>query len=159
MYTPLNSMDANKQEAKTAYPTKAYTRQEIEQFRLYRPELEEKLRSGSLCYAVEWWENDSIDIDENALIFFCFQNEDYVWEFVLNRQIHDEVKEMLATIGVDWEYHFKAQFGSYILYPPSFAGQPYYEKAPQEPKKWWERLFHHLLGLDEESWIRRKDLP
>lgn len=111
-------MDANKQEAKTAYPTKAYTRQEIEQFRLYRPELEEKLRSGSLCYAVEWWENDSIDIDENAHIFFCFQNEDYVWEFVLNRQIHDEVKEMLATIGVDWEYHFKAQFGSNILYPP-----------------------------------------
>lgn len=152
-------MQTKKQKEETEYPTKAYTRREIDQFRLYRPELEEKLRSGTLCYAVEWWENDCIDIDENAHIFFCFKNEDYVWEFVLHHQIHDEVKEVLAVIGVNWEYHFKAQFGSNILYPASFAGQPYYEKAHRPPTKWWERLFDSLLGINTEHWIRRKDLP
>lgn len=156
MYCRLSQkyMAAKKQDSETEH-----TRQEIEQFRLYRSKLEGRLRSGPLCYIVEWWENDSIDIDENAHILFDFKDEDYCWSFVLHRQIHDEVKDLLAIVGIDWEYRFNLKFGSNILYPPSFAGQPYYEKVPQPPKKWWERLFQHLLGIDEESWIRRKDLP
>ena len=55
---------------------------EIQLFRQYRPELEEKIRSGKLRYVVEWWEDDCLDIDENVHVFFQFEGDgEYKWEF------------------------------------------------------------------------------
>lgn len=135
-------------------------RQAIERFRQHRPELEEKHRSGALRYVVEWWEEDSLDIDENAHIFFQFEGDgEYIWDFLTPRQLHDEMNDLLAIAGITWEYGFELHFGSNILYPPDLAGQPYYEISPQPPKKWWERMFDYLTGNDGEQWVRRKDLP
>lgn len=135
-------------------------RQAMELFRQYRPELEEKLRSGALRYVVEWWEEDCLDIDENAHIFFQFEGDgECCWDFVTPRQIHGELNDLLAIARITWEYSFELHFGSNILYPPGLAGQPYYEKAPHPPKKWWMSLFDFLTGNDGEQWKRRKNLP
>ena len=133
---------------------------EIQVFRQYRPELEEKIRSGKLRYVVEWWEDDCLDIDENVHVFFQFEGDgEYKWEFEAHRPIRSELQAMLAGAGIAWEYPFELHFGSRILYPPALAGQPYYIKVPQPPKQWWERLFDCLTGDNGERWIRRKDLP
>lgn len=133
---------------------------ELSNFRRYRPELEEKQRSGKLRYVVEWWEEDCLDIDENVHVFFQFEGDgEYKWEFEAYQPIRDELKAMLGGVGITWEYPFEQHFGSRILYPPEWAGQPYYEKAPQPPKKWWERLFARLTGDNGEQWVRRKELP
>ena len=71
-------------------------RQAMELFRQHRPELEEKLRSGAIRYVVEWWEEDSLDIDENAHIFFQFEGDgEYIWDFLTPRQLHDELNDLL----------------------------------------------------------------
>lgn len=135
-------------------------RQAIEHFRQHQPELEEKLRSGALRYVVEWWEEDCLDIDENAHIFFQFEGDgECCWDFVTPRQIHGELNTLLAIAGISWEYSFELHFGSRILYPPGLAGQPYYEKSLRPPKKCWERLFDYLTGNDGEHWERRRELP
>lgn len=135
-------------------------RRAMELFRQHRPELEEKLRSGALRYVVEWWEEDSLDIDENAHIFFQFEGDgECCWDFVTPWQIHGELNALLAIASISWEYSFELHFGSRILYPLGLAGQPYYEKAPRSTEKWWERMFDYLTGNGGEQWVRRKDLP
>lgn len=151
-------MASDKQDEGIERMLRAITRQEIELFYQYKPELEKKLRSGLLRYAVEWWENDCLEIDENAHMLFLFR-DDTEYDIVLNRQIHDRLASLLALAGISWEYRFRPEFSSNILYPAEFAGQPYYEKAPQPPKKWWERVFDALTFNLDERWIRRKDLP
>ena len=133
----------------SAHRMSEISRQEIELFRVYRDELQARLDAGGLLYIIEWWEEDDMVMDENAHMSFLFAEDEY--DFVLHTPTCEALSTMLAKLEIDWKYRMKVDFDSNILYPPEYAGQPYYEK---EQQPWWLRLFDW-----REHWTRRSDLP
>lgn len=88
-------------------------------------ELRRRFETGELRYVVEWWEEDDLYIDENAHMFFIF-TDDTTWEIELYTEVQEQLKPLLSSFGIAWEPGFNIHFDSRILYPPTHAGQPFY---------------------------------
>lgn len=98
---------------------------ECSQFLENEEHIRKKLAAGELRYLVEWWEDDSPYINENAHMTFFFTNGSCV-DFVLHRPTVEKLQTLLTEHGMAWEYRYELHFNSNILYPPPYAGQPFY---------------------------------
>lgn len=88
-------------------------------------ELRRRFEAGELRMLVEWWEEDDLYIDENAHLFFIF-TDDTAWETDLYPEVQERLKPLLASFGIGWKPGINFHFDSRILYPPTYAGQKYY---------------------------------
>ena len=129
---------------------KQLTNEEIAYFHDNKDLLQSKMAAGELCYLVEWWEQDEYWLNENSNLLFLFLDGEEI-NLVLHQAIWNELSSLLQQQGISWEYQYQNAFASNILFPPEYAGQPYYEKVNQS---WWQRLFDW-----NEHWYRRADLP
>lgn len=98
---------------------------ECSQFFENEEHIRRKLAAGELRYLVEWWEDDSPFINENAhMTFFVTDNSCVV--FVLHRPTVEKLQTLLTEHGIAWEYRYELHFNSHILYPPPYAGQQFF---------------------------------
>ena len=107
------------------------------QRRLYEireAELQARLNAGLLSYLVEWWEEDNPYIDENAHMLFIFADGEEM-DFELLTPTCEKLKHLLAAHGIEWEWSYRFGFDSRILYPPTFAGQAYYDSKGNRRKE------------------------
>ena len=107
------------------------------QCRLYEireAELQARLNAGLLSYLVEWWEEDNPYIDENAHMLFIFADGEEM-DFELLTPTCEKLKPLLAAHGIEWEWSYRFGFDSRILYPPTFAGQAYYDSKGNRRKE------------------------
>lgn len=101
------------------------TKAECRQFLESEEEIRKKLAAGKLRYLVEWWEEDSPFINENAHMEFFFTDGSSV-DVVLHRPTVEKLHTLLASHGIEWEWRLQLHFDSNILYPPPYAGQKFY---------------------------------
>ena len=55
-----------------------------------------KIKNEKINYIVEWWEEDSLDIDNNQHILFSLENEDI--DIVITEKNIDEINCILTKI-------------------------------------------------------------
>lgn len=107
------------------------------QCRLYETraaELQARLDAGELSYLVEWWEEDNPYIDENAHMLFIFADGEEM-DFELHAPTREKLIPLLAAHGIEWEWSYRFGFDSRILYPPTVAGQAYYDSKGNRRKE------------------------
>lgn len=117
----LNRWDNNRLECRI----KSRTAAQLQYFAAQLDELQRLLANGKLSYAVEWWEQDELDLDENAHMLFIFHDGTEM-DFVLHAPTSEKLQKLLSTHGIAWQYRFQQSFDSRIVYPPLYKGQPYY---------------------------------
>ena len=60
-----------------------------------------KIKNEKINYIVEWWEEDSLDIDSNQHILFSLENEDI--DIVITEKNIDEINCILTKFNIDME--------------------------------------------------------
>lgn len=60
-----------------------------------------KIKNEKINYIVEWWEEDSLDIDNNQHILFSLENEDI--DIVITEKNIDEINCILTKFNIDME--------------------------------------------------------
>lgn len=79
---------------------------------------------------VEWWENDSLDIDSNQHVLFIFK--EYWSDILVTDENINEINERLSYMSQICEYEIKinlefhTEFTDRIIYPERFYGDHYY---------------------------------
>ena len=99
-----------------------------------------KIKNKKIDYIVEWWEDDSLDIDSNQHILFSLENEDidsnqHILFSLENEDIDiivtekniDEINFILEKFNVNISMEFHVNFFDRIIYPISRYGEKYYE--------------------------------
>ena len=76
-----------------------------------------KIKNEKIDYIVEWWEDDSLDIDSNQHVLFLLKNEDI--DIIVTEKNIDEINCILRKFNVN--------FFDRIIYPISRYGEKYYE--------------------------------
>ena len=76
-----------------------------------------KIKNEKINYIVEWWEEDSLDIDSNQHVLFSLKNEDI--DIIVTEKNIDEINFVLEKFNVN--------FFDRIIYPISRYGEKYYE--------------------------------
>ena len=84
-----------------------------------------KIKNEKINYIVEWWEEDSLDIDNNQHILFSLENEDI--DIVITEKNIDEINCILTKFDIDISMEFHVNFFDRIIYPISRYGEKYYE--------------------------------
>ena len=84
-----------------------------------------KIKNEKINYIVEWWEEDSLDIDNNQHILFSLENEDI--DIVITEKNIDEINYILTKFNIDISMEFHVNFFDRIIYPISRYGEKYYE--------------------------------
>ena len=82
-------------------------------------------KNEKINYIVEWWEEDSLDIDNNQHILFSLENEDI--DIVITEKNIDEINCILTKFNIDISMEFHVNFFDRIIYPISRYGEKYYE--------------------------------
>lgn len=125
---------------------------------LKEPNGEKLPHAGEWKYIVEWWEQDSLDVDSNQHLLFI--DEEGETDFLVHEGNVTELNELLASTGllevqeVSIVPEFHVQFHSRILYPPEWAGEAYFE--PDTARTWLKKL-HGWMGFVKMA--KRKSLP
>ncbi|MBO1689141.1 MAG: hypothetical protein ACLRSX_06825 [Akkermansia sp.] len=97
-----------------------------------------------LISIVEWWENDSLDIDSNQHVLFVFKE---YWSDILvtdknineiNKRLSDMSQICGYEIKITLEFH--VEFTNRIIYPEQFYGDHYYR-----PK--YNKILHSILKI------------
>ena len=60
-----------------------------------------KIKNEKINYIVEWWEEDSLDIDSNQHILFSLENEDI--DIIITEKNIDEINCILTKFNIDME--------------------------------------------------------
>ena len=60
-----------------------------------------KIKNEKINYIVEWWDEDSMDIDNNQHILFSLENEDI--DIVITEKNIDEINCILTKFNIDME--------------------------------------------------------
>ena len=76
-----------------------------------------KIKNEKINYIVEWWEEDSLDIDSNQHILFSLENEDI--DIIITEKNIDEINFVLEKFNVNISMEFHVNFLS--LKPLLFA--------------------------------------
>ncbi len=84
-----------------------------------------KIKNEKIDYIVEWWEDDSLDIDSNQHVLFSLKNEDI--DIIVTEKNIDEINFVLRKFNVNISMEFHANFFDRIIYPISRYGEKYYE--------------------------------
>ena len=93
---------------------------------------------------VEWWENDSLDINSNQHVLFVFKE---YWSDILvtdknineiNKRLSDMSQICGYEIKITLEFH--VEFTDRIIYPEQFYGDHYYR-----PK--YNKILHSILKI------------
>ena len=84
-----------------------------------------KIKNEKINYIVEWWEEDSLDIDSNQHILFSLENEDI--DIIVTEKNIDEINFVLEKFNVNISMEFHVNFFDRIIYPISRYGEKYYE--------------------------------
>lgn len=84
-----------------------------------------KIKNEKINYIVEWWEEDSLDIDSNQHILFSLENEDI--DIIITEKNIDEINFVLEKFNVNISMEFHVNFFDRIIYPISKYGEKYYE--------------------------------
>lgn len=84
-----------------------------------------KIKNEKINYIVEWWEEDSLDIDSNQHILFSLENEDI--DIIVTEKNIDEINFILEKFNVNISMEFHVNFFDRIIYPISRYGEKYYE--------------------------------
>lgn len=84
-----------------------------------------KIKNEKINYIVEWWEEDSLDIDSNQHILFSLENEDI--DIIITEKNIDEINFVLEKFNVNISMEFHVNFFDRIIYPISRYGEKYYE--------------------------------
>ena len=84
-----------------------------------------KIKNKKIDYIVEWWEDDSLDIDSNQHILFSLENEDI--DIIVTEKNIDEINFILEKFNVNISMEFHVNFFDRIIYPISRYGEKYYE--------------------------------
>ena len=100
-------------------------RTECQYFTESETELQQKLAEGKLRFLVEWWEKDEFFIPENGHLLFIF-SDSTSFDFYLHRETVDKLAPLLSRFGIEWKCRYQCDFSSRILFPPPYAGQPFY---------------------------------
>ena len=58
-----------------------------------------KIKNKKIDYIVEWWEDDSLDIDSNQHILFSLENEDI--DIIVTEKNIDEINFILEKFNVN----------------------------------------------------------
>ena len=58
-----------------------------------------KIKNEKINYIVEWWEEDSLDIDSNQHILFSLENEDI--DIIVTEKNIDEINFVLEKFNVN----------------------------------------------------------
>lgn len=79
---------------------------------------------------VEWWENDSLDMDSNQHVLFVFKE---YWSDILVtdgniNEINERLSDMIQICGYEIKIslEFHVEFMDRIIYPEQFYGNHYY---------------------------------
>ena len=88
-------------------------------------QLRQYMSGGRLSFLVEWWEKEDLLLVENAHLLFIFADGTYM-DFLLHRPIAERLSSVLAEYGIKWTARMVLLFDSFILYPPAYAGQKFY---------------------------------
>ena len=80
---------------------------------------------NKIDYIVEWWEDDSLDIDSNQHVLFLLKNEDI--DIIVTEKNIDEINCILRKFNVNISMEFHVNFFDRIIYPISRYGEKYYE--------------------------------
>lgn len=84
----------------------------------------------NLKYIVEWWENDSLDIDNNQHILFVFQKNKI--DILVTKTNLVDINKKLSEISkfygekIKIDLEFNPLFFSRIIYPSKLHGSQYY---------------------------------
>ena len=84
-----------------------------------------KIKNEKIDYIVEWWEDDSLDIDSNQHVLFLLKNEDI--DIIVTEKNIDEINCILRKFNVNISMEFHVNFFDRIIYPISRYGEKYYE--------------------------------
>lgn len=85
----------------------------------------------NLKYIVEWWENDSLDIDSNQHILFVFQKKEI--DILVTKINLSEINKKLSEISkfygekIKINLEFNPSFFNRIIYPSKLYGSQYYK--------------------------------
>ena len=79
-----------------------------------------KIKNEKINYIVEWWEEDSLDIDSNQHILFSLENEDI--DIIITEKNIDEINFVLEKFNVNLSMEFDVNFFDRIIYPISRYG-------------------------------------
>lgn len=67
-----------------------------------------KIKNKKIDYIVEWWEDDSLDIDSNQHILFSLENEDI--DIIVTEKNIDEINFILEKFNVNISMEFHVNF-------------------------------------------------
>ena len=67
-----------------------------------------KIKNEKINYIVEWWEEDSLDIDSNQHILFSLENEDI--DIIVTEKNIDEINFVLEKFNVNISMEFHVNF-------------------------------------------------
>ena len=84
-----------------------------------------KIKNEKIDYIVEWWEDDSLNIDSNQHVLFSLKNEDI--DIIVTEKNIDEINCILRKFNVNISMEFHAKFFDRTIYPISRYGEKYYE--------------------------------
>ncbi len=84
-----------------------------------------KIKNEKINYIVEYWENDTLDIDSNQHVLFSLENEDI--DIIVTKENIDEINCILTKFNVNISMDFHVDFFDRIIYPISRYGEKYYE--------------------------------
>ena len=71
-----------------------------------------KIKNEKIDYIVEWWEDDSLDIDSNQHVLFSLKNEDI--DIIVTEKNIDEINCILRKFNVNISMEFHANFFDYL---------------------------------------------
>ncbi len=80
-----------------------------------------KIKNEKINYIVEYWENDSLDIDSNQHVLFSLENEDI--DIIVTKENIDEINCILTKFNVNISMDFHVDFFDRIIYPISRYGE------------------------------------
>lgn len=84
-----------------------------------------KIGNERIKYIVEWWEDDSLNIDSNQHIIFSLEDEDI--DIIVTQENIDEINSFLTKFDVKISMEFHVDFFDRVIYPKFRYGEKYYE--------------------------------
>lgn len=84
-----------------------------------------KIGNERIKYIVEWWEDDSLNIDSNQHIIFSLEDEDI--DIIVTQENIDEINSFLTKFDVKISMEFHVDFFDRVIYPKFRHGEKYYE--------------------------------